>query len=106
MATVTLYCEETPNLKLGPGIRPGDPDIIVFTDGYADLDPADPLFKAKLSWVHKPGTPFIRVLDDDEAKTPSEAVVTCPECAKVGVTRAFASDKALGGHLIQHRRKG
>jgi hypothetical protein len=103
---VTLYCEETPQLKLGPGIKPGDPDIIEFKDGYAEIDPADPLFKAKITWLYAPGTPFIRILDSDEAHSPAEAVVKCPECEKAGITKAFANDKALNGHLIQHRKKG
>lgn len=103
---VTLYCQETPNLKLGPGIKAGDPDVIEFVDGYAELDPNDPLFKVKMSWVYSPGAPFIRLLDTEEAKSSTEAVVTCPECAKAGVTKAFPSDKALNGHLIQHRKKG
>lgn len=103
---VTLYCDETPNLKLGPGIKPGDPDIIEFRDGYAEVDPLDPMFKAKMRWVVAPGTPYIRILDDDEAHSAADAVVVCPECEKAGVVKAFPSDKALNGHLIQHRKKG
>jgi hypothetical protein len=103
---VTLYCEETPNLKLGPGVKAGDPDIIEFRNGYAEVDPSDPLFRAKMAWLVAPGTPFIRVLDSDEAKSAEEAVVKCPECERDGVVKAFASDRALNGHLIQHRKKG
>jgi hypothetical protein len=101
---VTLYCEETPELKLGPGVRPEDPDVIVFKQGYATIDPNDPLFKQKIAWLTHPGTPFIRILDAEEAQSAVEAVVKCPECEKVGITKAFSSDRALNGHLIQHRK--
>jgi hypothetical protein len=98
---VTLYCAETPNLKLGPGVKPGDPDIIEFRDGYAEIAPDDPLFAAKLAWVGHPSNPLIRVLDTDETPLNDPNAVFCPECGK-----AFGSDKQLNGHLIQHRRKG
>jgi hypothetical protein len=97
---VTLFCQEAPELKLGPGIKPGDPDVVVFHEGYAEIDPADPMFAAKMSWVTKPGTPFIRVLDADEVPATQEGVVFCPTCSK-----PFANDRQLNGHLIQHRRK-
>ncbi|NJD27204.1 MAG: C2H2-type zinc finger protein [Chloroflexi bacterium] len=97
---VTLYCKETPGLKLGPGIKPGDRDIIEFKDGYADLDPADPAFAEKMSWVTAPGTPPIRILDADEVPLNTPDAVFCPECGK-----PFATDRQLNGHLIQHRRK-
>lgn len=97
---VTLYCHETPELKLGPGIKEGDPDIIVFHGGYAELDPADPDFAEKMSWLTKPGTPTIRVLDADEVPATQAGAVFCPACDK-----PFASDRQLNGHLIQHRRK-
>lgn len=105
MAKITLYCQETPGLKLGPGVKAGDPDIIEFVDGYAEVDSSDPLFQIKMTWVTHPGTPFIRILESDEARSLADEVVTCPECAKDGITKAFPSERALNGHLIQHRKK-
>lgn len=102
---VILYCQETPNLKLGPGVKDGDPDIITFRDGYAEIDPADPLFKQKMMWLAHPGTPFIRVLGEDESPTTDPNAVTCPACGKsfAGDTRE-KSEQKLNGHLIQHRK--
>jgi hypothetical protein len=95
-----LYCAETPNLKLGPGTKAGDPDVIVFEDGYAEVSPDDPLFKAKMSWLVHPGTPYIRILDDNEIPNTTADAVFCPECGK-----PFATDKQLNGHLMSHRRE-
>jgi hypothetical protein len=96
-----LYCAETPNLKLGPGVKPGDPDIIEFKDGYAEVDENDPMFAEKLSWIVYPGTPLIRVLEEDEAPLTDPNAVRCPECGK-----PFATERKLSGHLMSHRRKG
>ncbi len=90
----TLYCHEAHGLKLGPGIGqvniPGE--LIVFRDGYAEVDLADyPDFG---KWVV--GAPPIRVLDD--ASGESAEGVECPVCGKT-----FKSDKALNGHLISHK---
>jgi hypothetical protein len=105
MATVTLYCRETPELKLGPGVRANSPDLVTFVGGYAELDTEDPMFKAKMSWIGMVGTPFIRVLGTDETPTNAAGVVICPECKDDGIDRAFPSEKSLNGHLIQHRMK-
>lgn len=102
---VTLYCPEVSELKLGPGINATDPDIVVFAGHYAEIEPDDPLLETKLSWLAHPGTPFIRVLDDDEAPA-TVGAVTCPICAEQGITKAFGSDKQLNGHLLHHRRQG
>jgi hypothetical protein len=109
---ITLYCEDTPGLKLGPGTTEaqpvtkyaGDPapptvgEVIVFRNGFATFDDAQyPLWEA---WVHSFGTPFIRVIDADAGETaPSDDAVVCPECGK-----AFESTRKLNGHLMSHRR--
>ena len=95
-----LYCQETPDLKLGPGIKPGDPYVVLFIDGYAEIDLDDPLYDEKMSWVTHPGTPHIRVLGEDETPGTRPGAVFCPECDK-----AFDSDKRLNGHLISHKRQ-
>lgn len=95
-----LYCQETPNLKLGPGTNPNAPDVVVFRDGYAEIDPADPLYAAKIAWCSHPGSPLIRILDEEEAVTTDPDAVACPVCGK-----AFATEQKLNGHLIHHRRK-
>ena len=102
-----LFCAEAPELKLGPGVSVGDPDVIVFRAHFAEIDNDDPLLREKLGWVHHPGTPPIRILDEDEAPAVTGAV-TCPQCAAEGITKAFATDKQLGGHLLSHlnARKG
>ena len=97
-----LFCAEVSELKLGPGVTVGDPDLIVFRDHYAVIDDDDPLLDVKLGWVRHPGTPAIRILDADEAPA-TEGVVTCPQCAAGGVVKAFATDKQLNGHLLSHR---
>ena len=107
MAKMILYCPETPDLKLGPGIKMGDPDIVVFVGGYAEIDEADPLFEAKMSWVRHSGTPPIRVLGKDEAPSTAPGAVTCPVCGKYFADDDKSTGEArLNGHLIQHRRKG
>ena len=95
-----LYCQETPELKLGPGTKVGDEDVLVFIDGYAEIDLDDPFYEVKMSWVKHPGTPYIRVLGEDEAQANLPGAVFCPECDK-----AFATDKQLNGHLISHKRQ-
>ena len=92
MATITLYCRETPGLKLGPDSQ------IVFVDGYADVDTdALPDWAA---WAFHSGSPFIRVLDADEATSAIADGAECPTCGKV-----LKNQKALNGHLLSHRRK-
>lgn len=98
MAQVTLYCQETPGLKLGPGTIgqegsvPGS--VIVFADGYATFDPTE--YPDWARWAFAPGSPYIRVLEGDEAPDG----VDCPECGKT-----FKTDRALNGHLMSHKRK-
>jgi hypothetical protein len=94
---VILYCPDVPELKLGPGVTATDPDLIVFSGGYAEIADDDPLLAVKLRWIAHPGTPPIRVLDADEAPD-TGAAVTCPVCSK-----AFATDRQLNGHLLVHR---
>ena len=97
---ITLYCHETPGLKLGPGVPP-DPNVIVFVDGYAELDEDDPLYEQKMAWTHTFGCPPIRVLEEDEARSDDPAAVHCPACGG-----AFATDRKLNGHILgAHRGK-
>jgi hypothetical protein len=84
MATVILYCKDTPGLKLGPGVI-GDPrtgnQVIVFENGYADVAEDDPLFAAKMSWLNGPGCPLIKVVDGSvDAPAPFDPRdIACPE---------------------------
>lgn len=113
MAHITLYCEETPGLKLGPGItatvrttaEDGDPaplvpgDVIVFRDGFASFDEAEfPLWQR---WVNAPGTPFIRVVDEGAGEAVEAAgSVECPVCG-----RLLKSEFGLKSHLKTHAPK-
>ncbi len=105
MAEVTLYCEETPGLKLGPGTtssfaddRPAG-DVIVFRDGFATFEAKD--YPDWERWVRAPGTPTIRVVDVAAGEAVSaDTAVECPVCGK-----QFATERALNGHLLSHRRK-
>lgn len=110
--TITLYCEETPQLKLGPGVLAtvrttqaageseplkGGRDVIPFSSGFATFDEADfPLWR---QWKDAPGTPFIRIVDEDagEATEITAESVTCPVCGRE-LKNAFA----LNGHLRSH----
>lgn len=101
MAKVTLWCESVPGLKLGPGVPP-DPNVIVFVNGYAELDEADPDFGRKMSWAGTFGCPPIRILDEDEVPSNDPSAVPCPAC---GLT--FATERKLNGHILgAHRKKG
>ena len=101
MAKVTLWCPETPELKLGPGVPP-DPNVIVFVNGYAELDDTDPMFATKMSWTHSFGVPSpIRVMEEDEARADDPNAVFCPACKL-----PFGSDRKLNGHILgAHRGK-
>lgn len=109
---ITLYCEDTPGLKLGPGTTEpqlvtkfaGDPtppavgDVIVFRNGFATFD--DAAFPSWEMWVHAFGTPYIRVIDADAGETvPTDDSAACPVCGK-----AFESTRKLNGHLMSHKR--
>lgn len=87
---ITLYCPETPGLKLGPGSE------IIFTDGYAVFDSDD--FPDWPVWRLHPGTPPITILDEDAA-TSGDGSFQCPKCDKP----PFATQKGLNGHLLSHR---
>ena len=97
---VTLFCQETPGLHLGPGL-PGSANVIDFHDGYAELDPDDPDFGKKMSWVNSFGCPHVRVLDVDEVPSTDPNAVKCPVCGT-----AFGSERKLNGHILgAHRNK-
>jgi len=102
---VTLYCQETPELKLGPGTtgawegrQPGD--VIVFARGFAEFDAKDyPDWRA---WVAHPGTPTIREIDDSTGEGLSgDDPHICPIDG-----RPFKSEFALTGHMRTHAPKG
>ena len=106
MATVTLYCEETPELKLGPGTtstweghQKGD-DVIVFARGFAEFDPEQyPDWEA---WVHAAGTPHIRVIDESTGEgLAGDGPHVCPIDG-----RPFKSEFALNGHMRSHAKEG
>lgn len=119
---VTLYCEETPELKLGPGTTgswPGAPghvdttggwvdptpqreggDVIVFGRGFAEFKEDD--FPEWRTWIKAPGTPFIRVIDESTGEgLAGDAAHICPIDG-----RMFKSEFALNGHLRSHAPKG
>lgn len=88
--TISLYCPETPGLKLGPESE------LVFTDGYAQFDADD--FPDWPKWVYHGGTPPIEILSEDAA-TSAEGSFQCPQCDKP----PFATKRGLNGHLMSHR---
>ncbi|MBI4899003.1 MAG: hypothetical protein HY829_00840 [Actinobacteria bacterium] len=95
---ITLYCQETPELKLGPG-SPTDPSTIVFRLGFAEIAELTPDIAR---WITHPGTPHIEILEGSEgrvAETTPDAWV-CPACAK-----AFGTEKQGRMHLLSHRPK-
>jgi hypothetical protein len=101
MSTITLFCEESNGLTLGPGDK-GSPRVIQFANHYADLDTDDPLFDEKMSWVNTRGCPHIEVMDTDEAKVTDPDAFPCPICDK-----AFTTKKARDMHQIAaHRNRG
>ena len=106
---ITLLCRETPGLHLGPGL-PGDPDVIDFIPQYAgpgiaprfglaviEAGDSDPLYDAKLSWLHSFGCPPIEIVDDEADELPDGSIAdpdaTCPECGA-----AFADRYARDTH--------
>lgn len=113
MGDVTLYCEETPGLKLGPGVltqvrttwdpNSGDTpplipgDVIEFRDGFARFDEAK--FPKWRDWIRMPGTPPIRIVEEaaGEATSGDSVGAICPVCE-----RKLATDFALKGHLRSH----
>lgn len=113
--TIALYCEETPGLKLGPGITStvrttatgpadtaplqGGGDVIVFNGGFATFDEDEfPLWE---QWVTAPGSPTIRVLEDNEGLSTDGETFPCPQDCGKG---PFKSQFALNSHLRAHAR--
>lgn len=92
MSKITLFCRETPGLKLGPDNQ------IVFVDGYADVDTEQ--YPEWTDWAYHSGTPHIRVVDEGESTSATEESVLCPVC-----NRPFKTERALNGHLLSHRPK-
>lgn len=100
---ITLFCESHPELKLGPGPRLPDTEIIWFREGWAKIDRSDPNFDEKMRWVTAGGTPKIDIVPDDETDrvvaTETSAHV-CPKCGK-----AFRNEFSKVGHLRSHAPK-
>ena len=103
MATkeITLYCEETASLKLGPGYT-GDTGqsvpgaVLVFNRGFVTFDEAD--FPDWQSWVGAQGTPTIRVVDGASGEATEAGGVVCPICSK-----QLKTEFALNSHLRVHK---
>lgn len=93
----TLFCKGTPGLKLGPGL-PGSDRVIMFVNGYADVDESDPFFDEKMSWLNGPGCPHIEIMEADEAKTTDPDAFLCPVCDKAFVTKKARDMHQLGAH--------
>jgi hypothetical protein len=67
MGTVILWCKEVPttNMKLGPGdVKDGK--VIVFANGYAEVDEDEPDFAERMSWVNTPGCPHIEIVSAEQ----------------------------------------
>lgn len=108
---IVLYCQETPGLRLGPGVSlgtlpvRGEEDLqaagqIEFLAGFATFDEDTyPLWE---TWVRHPGTPHIEVLEADAGQVPegTPSAFPCP----VGCGKTFATRKQLNGHLMSHKR--
>jgi hypothetical protein len=97
---ITLICDETPGLKLGPGFgsSPEPGTVIVFRNATATFDAKD--FPKWEEWVNAPGTPHIEVVADDGQVSVSSGVgFECPTCGK-----SFGTQKQLNGHRMHHPR--
>jgi hypothetical protein len=95
---LTLICDETPSLKLGPGTGPGQTpgELIVFAYGFADVDRDD--YPNLDAWLSAPGTPHIEVIAAGSDRVPTGTGFVCPTCGK-----SFSTQKALNGHRLSHR---
>lgn len=104
---ITLYCQETPGLKLGPGTTSSFNDepagnVIVFSDGFATFDPET--FPEWERWITATGTPHIRVVDGAKGEaTDAGSAIPCPI---PGCDGAFSKEIALNSHLRAHARRG
>lgn len=94
MGQITLFCQDSHSLKLGPGEgnqqNPGQ--LIVFDRNYATFEEED--FPDWRAW--QAGAPHIEVLEGDEVAA-TDAEFVCPTCNK-----AFASLRSLNGHRLTH----
>lgn len=117
MGHVVLYCAETPNLKLGPGTlspldttsqqggtpaSPGSEQVIIFVDGFADVDTAKMPDWEK--WVKHPGTPFIEI-NPEAGLVPLDEGFACEKCANTRTPKAFETKRQLAGHMMSHRER-
>lgn len=104
MAQITLYCQETPGLKLGPGVSSavGDlpvGDVIEFRDGFTTFD--EETYPDWARWVAAPGSPTIVVVDAASGEaTSADGAVECPVCGKL-----LKSEFGLKSHLKTHAPK-
>jgi hypothetical protein len=115
--SVTLYCHETPGLKLGPGTAAYNWDedareksrseednwFLQFVDGFVTIPELTPKIAAA---IKHPGTPHIIVAEEGQVAVNAPGdTFPCPVCAETEKPRVFASQRALGGHLMSHRKK-
>lgn len=100
---LVLFCQEVPELKLGPGRLDDETNLIRFRDGFAYLEEDDPDFDEKRRWLTAAGTPPIEILGSEEAEGRTLATelseFPCPRCGK-----AFATQKSLNGHIFGAHR--
>lgn len=103
-----LFSEATPTLRLGPGPKLPESEIVRFVNGYADLDPADPNYAEKMRWVRV--TPGVEILDESDAGrvVPREGdphLFVCSDPSHED-PKSFGTQKALNGHRMgAHRPK-
>lgn len=92
---IVLYCQDTPELKLGPG-GPVDPSTVTFRNGFAYVPE---LTDELRSWINHPGTPKIEIMEEGQAPLDRDGAEICDRCGK-----AFGTRKALGMHKLSHIR--
>lgn len=113
MALVQLYCQDTSELKLGPGNDPllnedgtHREAVISFHNHFASFDPErDPVLADWRKWVAHPGTPTVEILEEGTAMVAADApgAVVCELCDP---PRYFANEGARRFHLKSHAAKG
>jgi hypothetical protein len=116
VAHITLYCSESPNLKLGPGTidpldttsqrggteaSPGD-QVIVFFEGFAEFETER--FPKWESWVKHSGTPYIEI-NPEGGLVPLGTGFPCDVCAGTKSPKSFGSARQLAGHMMSHRTR-
>lgn len=101
--SIVFFSQEAPELRVGPGTD--DDDVVIFHDGYAEIDLSLPDAQDRLAWVRNVRQWRVEELGTaDEGRVRVDETVTnpntCPRCGK-----AFSTKNALNGHLMSHRPK-